>query len=73
MAGGVGVLGIYDFEVVKESTWDKCLPVCFSSLRFCLVPLEKVSSFLNLEVEKFIIIILANVGGGKECLCYFRN
>lgn len=33
----------------------------------------KVSSFLNLEVEKFIIIILPNVGGGKKCLYYFRN
>lgn len=34
VAGGVGVLGIYDFKVVKESTWDKCLPVCFRSLQF---------------------------------------
>lgn len=24
-------------------------------------------------MEKFIIIILPNVGGGKECLYYFRN
>lgn len=33
----------------------------------------KVSSFLNLEVEKFVVIILPNVGGGKECLYCFRN
>lgn len=45
MARGVGALGIYDFKVVKESTYHKCFPVCFSSLQFCLLPLERFLPF----------------------------
>lgn len=72
VARGVGVLGIYDFKVIKESTQDKYSLVCFSSPGFCLVSLENLLHFWTYRWRNSSSSCLTQ-GEGKECLYFSRN